>query len=227
MLLVYAARHYRELSAQNELRPQDVMRILVHYHAYGNASVLAALVRSHRDRIHKQIDLREEDEVGRLNAEYQAFAERIAAIDAELSSARKLSEGTADSAEKGRIEISIAKSEKQREKSAAKIVERDERIAEARRRADEDRTDVDRVAEELIVLYTRPDELIKHARVVSLDEIVENEFNLNIPRYVDTFDPEQCIEVADALTALAAADDAASAANKNLSRLLKGIGYAS
>ena len=28
VLLVYAARHYRELSAQNELRPQDVMRIL-------------------------------------------------------------------------------------------------------------------------------------------------------------------------------------------------------
>jgi type I restriction-modification system DNA methylase subunit len=26
------------------------------------------------------------------------------------------------------------------------------------------------------------------ARVVGLDEIEENEFNLNIPRYVDTFD---------------------------------------
>ena len=35
-----------------------------------------------------------------------------------------------------------------------------------------------------------PDELIKHARVVELDEIEENEFNLNIPRYVDTFEPE-------------------------------------
>jgi type I restriction enzyme M protein len=33
-----AARHYRELSAQNELRPQDVMRMLVHYHAYGDAA---------------------------------------------------------------------------------------------------------------------------------------------------------------------------------------------
>ena len=37
VLLIYAARHYRELSAQNELRPQDVMRMLVHYHAYGDA----------------------------------------------------------------------------------------------------------------------------------------------------------------------------------------------
>jgi type I restriction enzyme M protein len=37
-LLIYAARHYRELAAQNELRPQDVMRMLVHYHAYGDAA---------------------------------------------------------------------------------------------------------------------------------------------------------------------------------------------
>ena len=41
VLFIYAARHYRELAAQNELRPQDVMRILVHYHAYGDASKVA------------------------------------------------------------------------------------------------------------------------------------------------------------------------------------------
>lgn len=30
----------------------------------------------------------------------------------------------------------------------------------------------------------------KFSNIVSLDEIQENEFNLNIPRYVDTFEPE-------------------------------------
>ncbi len=35
----------------------------------------------------------------------------------------------------------------------------------------------------------------KYARVVKLDEIVENSFNLNIPRYVDTFEPEAEIDV--------------------------------
>ena len=43
---------------------------------------------------------------------------------------------------------------------------------------------------------------LKHARVVGLDEIEENEFNLNIPRYVDTFEPEPRVEVKDALKAL-------------------------
>jgi hypothetical protein len=61
VLLIYAARHYRELSAQNELRPQDVMRMLVHCHAYGDSAKVSGLVAEHSARIRKQIDLREED----------------------------------------------------------------------------------------------------------------------------------------------------------------------
>src|SRR5439155_5830980 len=71
VLLIYAARHYRELSAQNELRPQDVMRMLVHYHAYGDEAKVRGLVAEHRQRLAKQVALRGEDEEGRLQAEYQ------------------------------------------------------------------------------------------------------------------------------------------------------------
>ena len=77
VLLIYAARHYRELSAQNELRPQDVMRILVHYHAYGDATKVPGLAAGHMDRIHKEIDRREEDEVGRIAAEYQSACRKV------------------------------------------------------------------------------------------------------------------------------------------------------
>lgn len=54
VLLVYAARHYRALSAQNELRPHDVMRILVHYHAYGDAAKVPDFVAMHSGRIREQ-----------------------------------------------------------------------------------------------------------------------------------------------------------------------------
>jgi type I restriction enzyme M protein len=81
VLLVYAARHFRELSAQNELRPQDVMRILVHYHAYGDAAKVPKLVKQHSGRIRGQIDLREQDEVGRLMVEYQPDADKLAKFD--------------------------------------------------------------------------------------------------------------------------------------------------
>src|ERR1043165_433752 len=205
VLLIYAARDYRELAAQNELRPQDVMRMLVHYHAYGDAAKVPGLVNEHAGRIRRQIDARETEGTGRIAAEYQPWADKLAALDAEPTTPRV---------------------EKQREKAAAKLAERDERIAEAKPRAEADRKDVAVVGDELVALYAEPDELLKHARVVGLDEIEENEFNLNIPRYVDTFEPEPRVEVKDALKALRDAEAAAKMAEADLSRLIRSAGYA-
>ncbi len=212
VLLVYAARHYRELSAQNELRPQDVMRILVHYQAYGDATKVPRLVKEHGTRIRDQITRREETEAARLEAEYQPHADKLAALAVEIAAAT--------------FATAVTKLEKQREKVQAKLAERDERIAEARRRAADDRADVTKVGEELIALYADTDELLKHARVVGLDEIAENEFNLNIPRYVDTFEPEPRIDVKDALKALSKAEKAVQDAENDLTILLSKAGYA-
>jgi type I restriction enzyme M protein len=225
VLLIYAARHYRELSAQNELRPQDVMRILVHYHAYGDAAKVAGLVGEHAGRIRGQIDAREEEETGRIEAEYQRQAEKLVALDAELAEERKNEDAAGTKLEKAKVASAIARLEKQREKLTAKLAEREERIAEARRRAEDDRKDVAAVSDDLVALYADPDELFKHARVVGLEEIEENEFNLNIPRYVDTFDPEPRVEVKDAMTALRDAEAAASVAEAELKRLLERVGY--
>lgn len=226
VLLVYAARHYRELSAKNELRPQDVMRILVHYHVYGDAGKVPALVAQHSQRIRAQISQREQEEVERLEAEYQEQAERLAQLDATLAEAQAALAQQTTKAEKKEAETVLKKLESQRARPAAKVAERDERIAEARRRANDDRQEVVKVGEELIALYDTLDELLKHARVVSLDEIAENEFNLNIPRYVDTFEPEPRLEVKEALEALEVGMLAVQQAETNLRQLLKGIGYA-
>lgn len=225
VLVIYAARHYRELSAQNELRPQDVMRMIVHYHAYGDAAKVPALVKQHSGRIRGQIDLREEDEVGRLMAEYQPHADRLVKLNAELAAAREAVATEKTKTAKERAEAAVAKLERQRDKAAAKVTERDERIAESRRRAEEDRQDVVKVGEELVAIYGDPDELIKHARIVDHDEIEENEFNLNIPRYVDTFEPEPRVDVKDALKALGEAEKASRIAAEQLRGLLRNIGH--
>lgn len=226
VLLLYAARHYRELSAQNELRPQDVMRMLVQYHAYEDAAKVPGLVAEHSGRIRNLISLREEDEVGRLEAEYQPHADRLAVLDAELTDGHARQGASKTKDEKAKAAAAIAKVEKQRERVVAKLSERNERIAEARRRAEDDRKDLSIVCQELIGLYADSDELVKHARVVDLAEIEENDFNLNIPRYVDTFEPEPRIEVKDALKALGEADTAGKKAEAELSALLKEAGYA-
>ena len=38
----------------------------------------------------------------------------------------------------------------------------------------------------------------RYSHVATPDEIVENDYNLNIPRYVDTFEPEEEIDIAEA-----------------------------
>ena len=128
---------------------------------------------------------------------------------------------------KSRTEAAATKIQKQREKVMAKIAERDERIAESRRRAEDDRRDVVKVGEELVAIYADPDELLKHSRVVGSTEIEENEFNLNIPRYVDTFEPEPRMEVEAAMDVLCQAEVALKGADEEMRILLKAIGYAS
>ena len=225
VLLVYAARHYRELSAQNELRPQDVMRMLVHYHAYGDASAAASLVAEHSERIHLEIDRQEADEVARLVAEYQSQADQLTALEAALQDACETQRAAETKRDKSKADSLVTKQLKQRDKVAAKVAERDERIAETRRNAEDDRADVSAVGEELVALYADPDELLKHARVVDMDEVEENEFNLNIPRYVDTFERERTIHVSDALLALKNAHERARDAETELTGLLKSFGY--
>ena len=226
VLLIYAARHYRALSAQNELRPQDVMRILVHYHAYGVAAKVPGLVEEYAGRIRRQIDAREEEEAGRIEAEYQSHIDKLATLDAELTEARKRKAAAGTKQEKAKGARAITKMEKQREKLAAKLAERDERIADVRRHADEDRKDATAVGEELVALYADPDELLKHARVVGLDEIEENEFNLNIRATWTPSSREPRVEVKDALKALREAE----AASKRRGRTIapeRSAGYGS
>lgn len=54
------------------------------------------------------------------------------------------------------------------------------------------REDIERIAASV---KTRAD-VPKYAHVASAEEIAENEFNLNIPRYVDTFEEEELIDLA-------------------------------
>ena len=48
----------------------------------------------------------------------------------------------------------------------------------------------------MAIVRARRDEP-KYAHVASLEEITGNEFNLNIPRYVDTFEDEEPVDLAE------------------------------
>ena len=48
---------------------------------------------------------------------------------------------------------------------------------------------------DIITAYVQRENIEKFAHVASFDEIRTNEFNLNIPRYVDTFEDEKAIDI--------------------------------
>jgi type I restriction enzyme M protein len=56
-------------------------------------------------------------------------------------------------------------------------------------------------------------------------QIKDNDFNLNISRYIDTFEPEPRIEVNDALKALVQASSKLEEAESHLMRVLSEVGY--
>src|SRR5690606_28656454 len=65
----------------------------------------------------------------------------------------------------------------------------------------------------------------RYARVVPVEEIEKNEFNLNISRYVDTAEAEQVIDVGEAVRKLRELENERAAAEARMNAFLKELGY--
>ena len=65
----------------------------------------------------------------------------------------------------------------------------------------------------------------KYARVIPLSEIEENDWNLNISRYVDTSDEEERIDVGEAVRKLRELEQERAAAEATMNRYLAELGY--
>jgi type I restriction enzyme M protein len=98
--------------------------------------------------------------------------------------------------------------------------ERDEHIAEVNRRADRETAEVNEAIADLHRICSDPDEARRYFVIAEKAEIEENEFNLNLPRYVDTFEPEEEIALPTAIEKFSAAKKAADSARLKLAQLL-------
>ena len=49
--------------------------------------------------------------------------------------------------------------------------------------------------QKIVKTYKSRRDVDKYAHIATFDEIKENDFNLNIPRYVDTFEEEEEIDI--------------------------------
>ena len=80
--------------------------------------------------------------------------------------------------------------------------------------------DVDKIIE----TYKNREEIEKYSHVASLQEVEENEYNLNIPRYVDTFEEEEEIDIKQVQQELKEIDKQIEKVDKELNVYLKELG---
>lgn len=78
--------------------------------------------------------------------------------------------------------------------------------------------------DKIISAYDKRVDVDKYAHVASLDEIKSNDFNLNIPRYVDTFEEEAEIDIAEVKKLIAEDDKEIAKLEAEIAEQLKILG---
>ena len=72
--------------------------------------------------------------------------------------------------------------------------------------------------------YEKREEIEKYSHVATLDEIRENDYNLNIPRYVDTFEEEEEIDIDEVHANLKKLDEEIKETTAEINKYLRELG---
>lgn len=80
--------------------------------------------------------------------------------------------------------------------------------------------DIDKIVE----TYESREEIDKYSHNASLEEIEENDYNLNIPRYVDTFEPEPRVDIDQVKTRIGEIDQEIEEVDKEINKYLEELG---
>ena len=78
--------------------------------------------------------------------------------------------------------------------------------------------------DKIISAYAARTDIEKYSHVATMEEIAANDYNLNIPRYVDTFEEEEPIDLQAEFKALAQLQEEAKAIDEKLAAYFKELG---
>lgn len=79
----------------------------------------------------------------------------------------------------------------------------------------------DKQINKIVDTYKNRREIEKYSRLVSLNEIEENDYNLNIPRYVDTFEEEEPVDLKQCVEDIIAIEKETKEVERELKRMLE------
>jgi type I restriction enzyme M protein len=193
VLMIHAAKEgwYKEDANMNVLLPHDMLRVSTILESWGDLTLAQLWIDQEkirlRDLIQEELDFKllELEEYYRDDIETQN---------------RKLHKVQVALDKKKAEDIKLSKSDLKTLETAQKALdkvlnEKNAKIQNAHDQAEKERQALETVEQELIAMLQDPEIRKRYFSVVDMEEIEENEFNLNIPRYVDTFEPEEEIDL--------------------------------
>lgn len=78
--------------------------------------------------------------------------------------------------------------------------------------------------EKIVSAYAEKKDIDKYARLVPLEEVKENEYNLNIPRYIDTFEEEEPVDLEAVQKEMRQIDQELEKLDEEINKYLKELG---
>lgn len=189
VLMVYAAKEgwYKEESNLNVLLPHDILRISTMLEAWGDIEIAREFITSQKTRLFRKIqenlDFKLEEIENDFAEDIEFYEKRIAQL-----------EGNGKNGKGQQKNLKAA-----RDKLTALLEKKQNQINDANSAADKERQSIDDVEKELLEMFADPELRKRYFAIVDMEELQENEFNLNIPRYVDTFEPEEEIDLQEAI----------------------------
>ena len=210
ILMIWASRHLQKANPQNLLRPSDLMRILVPWRAFGDLAKAQELVVVYEQKLLDEEEAERQRRLQDIEDAYAPILELLEGLTAEL--VRLEGQDWKDAGYSKKTDYSARVKELKRQiKDLEKIqAERDKAETEVNEHADREIIHIREAAADLLRICSNAGEAARYFTVPERLEIEENEFNLNLPRYVDTFEQEEAISLHDAIENLAQATRAAA-----------------
>ena len=218
VLMVYAAKKgwYREDANMSVLESQDVLRISTMLESWGDIDKAKTWIADRKLQLNHQIDTDLEYAISEIEKD---AAEDIAIKTDKLNKAKLVIQ---DKEEKGKKPTKgELKALDTTQKALDKLLaDKAAKITAVKDKAAKQRQAIADVETELLQMFADPELRKRYFAIVDMDDIEENEFNLNIPRYVDTFVPEEQIDLKTAIMDYQKAISAENRVEKELNELL-------
>jgi type I restriction enzyme M protein len=219
VLMVYAAKEgwYKEESNMNTLLPHDMLRISTILESWGDLAMAKTWIGSEKPRLKNLIQ--EDLDFNILEIE-EYYVEDIEKQTEKLVKAKKVI--TDKEAEDKKPTKTHLKAVETAQNALDKLTnEKNNKITAAHEQAEKERQAIDDVEQELIAMLQDPEQRKRYFVIADMEELDENEYNLNIPRYVDTFEPEEEFDLKQAITEFKTTIGKETALDKSIDELLK------